>query len=217
MPNTYSPLCFSALPSLGDAGQLFSDSGARNYLEGPIRKLFLDFQVESRYGVALLHRHFNIGPTNRLVEYNNTATAWDAPDDTTDGYEQYEGHVVPRSYLFDEDGSPRPYEFAFVYDNNTSPISEDTGFVSEFHSLLSQHGLEKVFGLRTLEGHDPGLSIEVTEGSANIMLPPTSIAPDSLIEAMWIFSAGDDSTKRCHCRTLCRKIGDRHLQEHTSG
>jgi len=51
--------------------------------------------------------------------------------------------------------------------------------------MLCKLGLQETFGLRYLDEYDPELSLEITEGNANIMMPRGSVTDSSVIEALW--------------------------------
>ncbi|KIM81948.1 hypothetical protein PILCRDRAFT_8207 [Piloderma croceum F 1598] len=195
----YSAAAFNSLPSLDVAEENFKANAARQYLEGPIRQVFLEFDVESKYGLTLLHNHFPLKENKRLVDYNNTATAWSVDDDVSAVSLKYNGLVVPRTYMF-ENNDIIPYEFSFVPPTDT-PVSIDTAFFDALNQILTNLGLEKLFGVRNLKDHDKDLSVEVTEGDANIMLPhDDSYTSADLIEALWVFGL---KTTPCWCQGYC--------------
>ena len=96
-------------------------------------------------------------------------------------------------------GHWQPYEFEF----SSSEPSEipDADFLRELSDFLNRHDLEEVLGIRLLESRDPGISVEVTEGASNIMLPKGAVDEKSLIPAMWVFGVDEDD--RCNCREYC--------------
>jgi len=207
----YSAAAFNSLPSLEVADQQFKDKEVHRYLEGPIRQTFLDFDVQSKYGLALLHNHFPLQENQRLVDYHNTATAWSVDDDVSAISPKFNGHIVPRAYMFDNDDIV-PYEFSFVPAADT-PVSTDTEFFNALNQTLTGLGLEKLLGVRDLQDCDDGLSVEVTEGHANIMLPLSpSFTPPDLIEALWVFSP---RTRYVWCQGYCyRSWNGTHHRNH---
>lgn len=212
----YRPEAYDTLPSLFEAAAAFQAKGARKHLETDIRQLFLDFNVHQRYGVSLLHKHFSIEATQRLVDCHHTATPWTCGDRSTSTFEKYEGHIVPRSYRFYENGTS-PYEFAFRAE---ASAPDDADFVRELGDLFEKLDLANLLGLRVLGDRDSELKVEVTEGKASIMLAPGAVPDSELIEALWIFGLDDDD--RCHCREVCwptkKPDGtDNHLKDHSCG
>ncbi|KAH2989205.1 hypothetical protein KXV25_009400 [Aspergillus fumigatus] len=196
---TYDPDAYDSLPTLSVGAQSFQDKGARNVLRSDIRDLFLRRGVHKRYGIALLHRHFPIATTQRLVDYRNVSAPWEADGNADRIVPKYQGAIVPRSYrLFRDSFMPYEFDFAEVEESSHPALqgTRDAEFLTELSALLEQHGLEDVLGLRILDGRDSELSVEVTEGRANIMLPRRAFEPESLIEALWVF--GPELVDACH-------------------
>jgi hypothetical protein len=50
-------------------------------LQGRIRKVFLDHKVQSHYGICLLHDHFEIAKSRRLVEHGLVSLPRDLGDE----------------------------------------------------------------------------------------------------------------------------------------
>ena len=123
---------------------------------------------------------------------------------------QYAGSIVPRSFRLYE-GAPAAYEFAYSrdasYDNNSFQITA--------LKLLESLQLDHIFGVRLLDDHNPEMSVEVTEGRVNMMLPPDGVPQSELIEALWTF--GVDDNDRCHCREHCWPTKEGHDQDHSCG
>lgn len=165
--------------------------------------------MHERYGVSLLHKHFSMETNQRLVDLRNMSTPWTV-NNSDIVVPKYEGFIIPRTFRF-FNGVWSPVEFDF------SPCSSDGDSDHEFlvgiSALLHQHGLDNVLGLRALDRYDPELSVEITEGKTNIMMPRGSVKDSELIEAVWVFSTDDD--QRCHCREYCWKDTEgNHLSDH---
>ena len=124
-----------------------------------------------RFGLTLLHRHFNIEPSERLVTVGNTSIPW-GPEDY--GVENRPlGKVIPYTFIFEEPGRLAPFEYNFVVHervNSVINISAATkAFVRELGALLFSLKLEKVLGLRTVTEVE-GNRAEFTVGRANIFI-----------------------------------------------
>jgi hypothetical protein len=91
----YNPDAYNLLPSLRTAAARV-DERVRTLLNGSVRQYFLEHAAHEEYGVALLHKHFPISDTKRLVDYSHSSTAWKV-DKETDIVPQHYGHIVPRS------------------------------------------------------------------------------------------------------------------------
>jgi hypothetical protein len=165
---SYVPEAYDSLPSLHQAGKLFEETKAKDYLLGPIRQLFLDHDLYMTYGISLLHKHFPIEATQRLVDYRHSATAWEIGSQTASKIAKYEAFAVPRAFRF-FGGKLTPYEFEFS--ETIQSEEEHKDFFEQLSDLLHQHNLQDLFGLRLLGDFDPALPMEVTEGKTNIMMP----------------------------------------------
>ncbi len=207
----YLPDAYNTLQSLSNADSL-NDEEAKKCLRGDIRQLFIDNDVHKLYGVTLLHKHFPIEKNQRLVEYNNSASVWNI-EQNTDMVEMYSGKIVPRTLRWFK-GTAVPCEFGFVVGKEQIYGGQQT-FVQRFFDLLNAKGLTQVYGLRCLDSFDADLSMEVTEGRTNIMLPQGSIPLSETIEAMWTFGLYDED--RCNCKTVCFKLSTGHDQDHSCG
>lgn len=211
-PMFYQHSSYQALPSLVVAANIFMDKSLDSLLqgEGVIRSFFLKHDIHKEWGIVLLHKHFDISPGDRLVEFGNTSTPWRA--ETKDStFEKYGGLVVPRSYKL-LDGQFTPYEFAYMpgtIPGKNVEIPEGVG------KLLQSLGAEHILGLRFLEGRQPDFNVEVTEHNANVMVPRGCMPDDTLIPAVWIFEPEDDD--RCNCREYCSKESWGHVKTHGCG
>lgn len=104
---------YDSLPTLAAAEKAFRDLDVQSRLHGPIRDIFVAHGVQEVYGVALLHRHFAIEPTSRLVEHSGTSVPWEIGDETSTVCRKWGGVIKPRSLrLFG--GDFRPYEFSYT-------------------------------------------------------------------------------------------------------
>ncbi|KAL4981459.1 hypothetical protein BDW68DRAFT_183473 [Aspergillus falconensis] len=145
----------------------------------------------------------------RLVDCRNISAPWTVKN-CESVVPKYEGFIIPRTFrVFNRISAP--FEFDF------SPCSShrDPGreFFIRVSTLLHQHGLENVLDVRSLDGYDPELSVEITEGKTNIMILGGSVKDSEFIEAFWGVCTGDD--QRCHCKEYCWKDTEgKHLNDH---
>ncbi|KAF2231934.1 hypothetical protein EV356DRAFT_277210 [Viridothelium virens] len=200
-------VAYNTLPSLRQAAARM-DEKTRALLFGDIRNLFLESGVNDMYGLCLLHKHFPIDDSERLVEYGHTSTPWRKPDDGGDT--KYGGAIAARSWRSVE-GIMIPYEFFY---SDVAP-SYNTAFAAKLSILLHELGVQETFGLRYLGGHDSALSMEITEGRANIMMPRGAIPDSEVIDALWIFGVDEDD--RCNCGEVCFKTSSGHDRDHKCG
>lgn len=169
----------------------------------------MESEIHERYGVSLLHKHFSIEPNQRLVDYRNISMPWTVKDNNI-LVPKYEGFIIPRTFRF-YNGILAPFEFDFS--PSPASINFDSEVFPRISVLLHQHGLENVLGVRSLDGYDPELSVEITEGKTNIMIRRGSVENSKLVEALWVFSTDDD--QKCHCREYCWKDYEgEHVEVH---
>ncbi|KAL2694906.1 hypothetical protein Neosp_001495 [[Neocosmospora] mangrovei] len=194
----YSSEAFQLLPGLEDSNHAFQSSGGQPLLQSHFRDLFVRYNVTDQFGVALVHRHFNLGDDEILVDVNGTSTPWQkpSPDDKTGSLRRYDRSIRPQSWTVDRDGHLMPYEFFLDEDSSGADEmqSVDPAFLAEFLALLTNLKLTGVLGLRLIRGSE-SRRIEVTERNANITfpVPDGSIPPsDGHLEAAWAFPAAAD-------------------------
>jgi hypothetical protein len=202
---SYDWEAYNSLPGLSLASRSFQDTNAKAIIDGPIRDLFLSHRVHEEYGIALLHRHFPMEESKRLVEYHNVSTPWETGGDTSVVTAKYDGFIVPRSFRYREDCF-QPYEFGFSTTNSSGTLNEQ--FTKDLALLLRRYGMDELLGLRVLEQRDSDLSLEVTEGNANIMVAAGALPTDSMIEALWIF--GTDGNENSRCGEFCVGTSEGH-------
>ncbi len=148
----YSPDACNSLPSLHAASGQLRELDGESIVSGPIRQLFLNHGVHERFGVILLHKHLDIRPTERLVEYGYTSNPWDVGDATSHIIDKYEGTILPRSFWLMERNFV-PYEFGYFHSrpHPTFGGEGDVQFLKEFSSFLAKHQLDRVLSFRDLD------------------------------------------------------------------
>jgi hypothetical protein len=196
----YDPEVYNSLPNLLVAHGQLADLGAMTAdtipaALGPVRDLFLKHKVCDDVGIVLLHNHFRIRPTERLVDFRNISAPWDVGNDTDAVVSKYGRLVLPRSFRLFR-GAFMPYEFEFSDETWPRQMSVTREFLDELSALLYRSRLDQVVGLRLLDSHDSELAVEVTEGNVNIMLPRGTIPDTQLIPALWVFGE-DERDNRC--------------------
>jgi len=189
-------------------------------IKSSIRNLFLKHGVYKELGISLLHKHFTIKPTERLVDFRNISAPWTIGDDDANDAiitHKHDGLILPRSFRLVDEGKLVPYEFDF---SDTDWIPRfNPAFISELSDLLCASGLDQILGLRILDKRESELPVEITKGKMNIMIPRGVIPESELIEALWVFGLGDDDDDRCHHRSVCRRLknGDHYESDHSYG
>ncbi len=115
---TYHPSHFNSLPGLAEAaGELQRVLDVDESVEGTLCQLFLEHNVQHKYGLVLLHRSDNndsgtrdglqdgmhvLRPTERMVWFQYTAVAWDmgrnTPEPALNCSRQGGGIVYPNAF-----------------------------------------------------------------------------------------------------------------------
>lgn len=200
---------FNDLPSVTDAGNALQAKGGHDIIHETLGPLFVKHGIEEKFGLGLLHRHFEMAPSERLVEYNSTSTPWDAADAQNIG-----GMLLSQSWLFG-DNQLVPYEFCYSHGNaaRAQRLSQDATlasmgrFLEELHAMLLAFGLDKTLGLR----RHPGLQfeglVEVTAGRANINFHPSVMSPKESTETAWFF---DPEYIKRGCTCKCNDVTASH-------
>ncbi|RXW16080.1 hypothetical protein EST38_g9774 [Candolleomyces aberdarensis] len=195
----YTPSTYDTLPSLHHAASEYERRNVSHILDTSIRPLFLDSNLYEKYGISLLHKHFSMDPTERLVEFHNTSTPWSIGEGNTDAtLRHHDGFIVPRTFTFKDDespdaGLPMPYEFEFTYDEPKAFTETEMAFFKAFAALLVAYKLQDILGICLLTDANNDFPLEITEGRANIMIKGDSVPEDQVTEAVWVFSPEPDA------------------------
>lgn len=188
----YSSVNYETLPFIMDAARHFGTTAAAEALSGRIAELFVDHHVENEFGIVLLHNHFDMSPSEMLVEFGNASIPWDMTLNPLDWK-----NVAATSWRFTAHGVA-PYEFRHIGPFEkviTQPSLERHGaFLAELADILAQYNLLDVLGLSVVENSDGDnpATLEFTSGRANITIRgniglTSKVEPAASIEAGWKF------------------------------
>lgn len=173
----YDPNTYQSLPAISDAVARLDTINGENLVATSIRQLFLDHKMDRTYGLILLHRHFDLDESERLVEYGGTSVPW--------RLSKISKNIRASNWLVSTDGTVRPYEFCYfpIGDEAMEPDLSNANqvtFLVAFTDLLSKHNAEGLWGLCRYPGDDFTGRVEVTEGRANINLKPEDVSDQPL-------------------------------------
>lgn len=186
----YNPKHYDTLPPVLQAGRNAEPSGAIEALESAVGNIFIKHGVDEEFGIILLHNHFDLSPTEILVQFGNSAVPWQTsrnPNLT---------NVVPAAWRFVKEGLT-PYEFTYSNPDGPSPVSvltveRHSPFLVELLAVLKERNLVDVLGLVVLEDKDinsPPL-VEIESGRSTIALD-VDVNPepqtDAWIHVVWQF------------------------------
>jgi hypothetical protein len=72
----HDPDCFNKLPLSGESEAKFTAINGDNLVSTIFPNLLTAHKMDRTFGVTLLHRHFELDPDERLVEYRGTSIPW---------------------------------------------------------------------------------------------------------------------------------------------
>lgn len=222
---TYKPESYNTLPTLKTAHENFTKKSARKILDGEILDLFDQYpDARQNFGLQLLHRHFPMTNSERLIEVERTSTPWDVKNLGPDG-SVMQGRVLPKTFRVgaDSDGDMfEPYEFRYFLNGETALADpnhpDNRAFFQELVGILKKHSLENVLGINALTPEikplrgfvgEPKWLWEKTIGRANINFPISELGKDS-IEAIFVFNGAGESVglaAQCSAPCVCKGPG----------
>lgn len=207
---------FNDLMTVEEADRIVRDGGENSLMRhflGESASLFIRHGMESRFGVALLHKHYACAPEEVILEteevmegvaaivtrpraHADAATASPTVWRTKDG--RYQALAFSR-----DPTARRLYTQAAVEDE----------FLDEFAELARRHGVEDLFGLavverglyaRAGEGETP-LEVTDMDARANVVtLRDRKEVAGSTIETSWSFRKVEGPNAETECASTCK-------------
>ncbi|THH21260.1 hypothetical protein EW146_g238 [Bondarzewia mesenterica] len=199
----YNPSVFQALLPVDSAAAALDSQGGNHLVYANLMNIFKKHGVESSVGLTLLHRHYSLSDAERVVEFNDVATAWPVA-----GAEALDA-LVPRAWVLFERGIVMPYEYKYYPDTkeaqkqlNMIALFQAThsDFITEITASLSRLGLINVLGLRAYPGDNWEGRFEVNTGRVSINLLPHQAPASKSIETAWFFT---EHIIKHSCKCLC--------------
>ncbi|KAJ0100739.1 hypothetical protein J7T55_005245 [Diaporthe amygdali] len=204
--SSYFPEAYDSLPSLAQAEANYFTGSVGEQMK-KIRKLFIEEQVHEVFGVLLLHRHFPIEPTHRLVEISPLLKPLFFYQDKGKGKLANEDSLIPRSYrVFGEKFVA--IDFTLKLDSSTKATTSmkatsftdaNAAFFVKAAKLFAELEVEKTLGLRILEYTSEYWEFGCTIGDKLAhMVPYAKFQGDAnVVETVWRFN--DDVNKGIEC------------------
>ena len=170
-----------------------------------LREVFLRHNANETFVLQLLHRHFDMDPNEKLVEYGPVQNPWPvaADQEVVDG-----GDVLPKSWRM-YNNELHPFEFQFMPAAEPREVPVFTkAFVDDLRAVLKTTGLDKIVGIALADkaaGSKPEDLVEITVGR-NSMMVPAGKTPvqgvDGTVAAAWSFNgnANDNAKTARWCR-----------------
>ncbi|KAL8983334.1 MAG: hypothetical protein Q9205_002398 [Flavoplaca limonia] len=206
----YSTEHYNTLPELGVAKDQFDAADVNGILYTEIRGAFVKHHVERTVGLTLLHNHFLLEPSQKLVTFKKTVALPCDPDEVIDL-----PHVHATAWRFTDHGIA-PYEFAATTVGTTLDSPSMQAFLQEFAAVLKKWNLTNVLGIYSIKESsvDGPQTMEITEGRCNITLD-MDLHPHegTTIDAMWQFYTGTGKGPG-RCKNACKGVP--HVKRHLS-
>ncbi|XP_037026174.1 uncharacterized protein LOC119067365 [Bradysia coprophila] len=212
---------FRTIPDFCVAVQKFTENDVKSKLEH-FGRIFERHGVAEEFGLAMVHRHFDISKDEVLVETLNdqksigVTSPWIikdttvvAPDNETLWIEhdtKMKQYVVPQTWSFDKHGNLKPLEFL----STDSPMqTPDESFAAELYSELKNLGLEGILGIRRIVNVKGRSSWETTphNSRSNVVVfgtRPKADVAKKMFTVLWCFDENGKLRAGADCRGHCR-------------
>ncbi|KAJ8127960.1 hypothetical protein O1611_g5677 [Lasiodiplodia mahajangana] len=182
----YSHKHYDSLLDVMDAANALATSGIVTNLTSCIGRIFIKHCVENVFGFVLLHRHFDMEPTEMLVAFGNVSVPWDVKCNKSELR-----CIAPISWRFTAEGIA-PYEFTGEETTSLPHGPDYDEFARELGEILRDMHLEHLLGFCRIGGStiESPATMEFTSGRANITVPDIMWALDeghAAVEAAWQF------------------------------
>ncbi|OAQ98534.1 hypothetical protein LLEC1_02773 [Akanthomyces lecanii] len=199
----YSHEHFHSLPTVKDAHDAFKVLDGQSHVEW-FKNFFVEHGMERKFGLAMMHRHFDMDPSEKLVEYLGTSTPWAG---SVAGMREPQ----PCMWAFDSQGLLRPTEYRYSTMTDGTFEGNELEFAAKLKAELASRGLFHLFGLARYPGDNFAGSCEFTQGRANINLHPKDY-PDDLraFSTIWFFSP-PLWERKCSCK--CNEVSKDHSHQ----
>ncbi|RSL67952.1 hypothetical protein CEP54_002993 [Fusarium duplospermum] len=212
-PASYDHRAVDAMTDVDVASQRLQELNGLAHMKSCIRDVFMKHGVDKAFGVGLLHRHYDVAPSEKIIELGPVSSPWVVGDDEV----VTGGSVLPHTWrVFD--GELKPTEFKFVPQRDVSnadrPVFPEA-FVKELIGVLQETGLDEVLGVSLYEAGDPdNETMEVTYGRSSIVIPSTGLIGTKVVgpqgfdafQAAWTFSKKQGEEVVAH-HGICAAMG----------
>ncbi|KAF7368015.1 Phosphotransferase enzyme family domain-containing protein [Mycena sanguinolenta] len=190
----YSPSAHSnILVGIGFVWKHLNVRGGRGLVTDKLGPIFRKHRVEDKFGLAILHRHFDLDPNERLVEVNSVSTPWPAEE-----VGRVAGGIAATSWMFSANQLV-PYEYKFVDQISSKEPGDDPAafpeFLAELGTALKEFKVRRYLALTAHPGSEFKGSVEFTMGKANISVAPERVPNIHTLDASFFFDPNYDAAK----------------------
>ncbi|KAJ3911224.1 hypothetical protein F5877DRAFT_86284 [Lentinula edodes] len=204
----YEPSVYDGLLTIEEASAELEQRNAVQTINEKLAGILFEYGVSNIFGIQLLHRHFMLAETEKLVGTNGTFIPWG----TADVASASAGKVIPSAWAFKKGGA---YPFEFQYSQKSvNPFStpQAAEFLLAFYSALHEAGLLDILGIGLIDA-DAATTIECTIGRANIVVPRPDNDTSPVVPTFWVAQV-DGARVKATCTQVCgtdTETGMRHV------
>jgi hypothetical protein len=212
----FDPHLYNALMSVDAADKTVRSASRLGEFLDAAATLFVNHQMHTRFGVALLHQHSKVAPGEYMIEYGDVHEQSDVLITRPVTRTPEEEEAVPSVWAI-SDGAFCPLEFT------TDPLARDllcdgdipARFLEEFTALTQSSPVGNLLGLAIVarafyRGAKPNeVALEYSnllERSNVVFLSDRTASEGKAIETAWTFKPAIEASARCVDTRECIKI-----------
>jgi hypothetical protein len=220
----YEPAVYDALNPFHTAKRLLL--GAHCHITC-LGEVIVRHKLHETLGVSLLHKHFDMLATERLVRRSDIEKRIVKTRPVASSRRELAPYLW--KVRWGRGGKPELAPLEFLAESEPSDhLRVDEAFLGEFAEVLHLHGVENVFGLATLDilrvpVSPEEIRVETTDSERRILtvVPDdrATLDVDQLTETFWTFVPEDfdvNVVMKCdsHCNAHCRAHCNFHCRNH---
>lgn len=167
-------------------------------------EIIVRHNLEARFGLHLLHRHFEIKENTVMFNYVDEEKEISSMTSLSD---IDEGKIRPQCFLFDRDAGFISYEYGYDEDRDaTIPEPLATDLAGHF----AENNIGHLLAIERIDGNTKGLCAEFPYGEFATFRTPVNShdrTPDVATDTAWIFRKAADGSialeTTCYWRAGC--------------
>lgn len=211
----YNPDVFARLNKFNVAKQNLVSCKAKL---SELGALICRYSLQDEVGVSLLHKHFDVQPSERLAEEFAEDKIYISP--CTEAYTENLTPYMWKLQNCDQTNQLTWYPLEFVHPNSidhnnatelATALYNKNEFLDEMAETLAKMNLSDVFGISTLHRsilvHEDEIRLETTDHDLRTLtisaISTKDVNFDALTETSWSFTASADFEVSGMCSTHC--------------
>lgn len=186
-----------------------SDEQIRYLSDEILRQLghiFLKHRMADYYYAEILHRHITL-PTNYVMVYSTSRPGFNTCQARR--FDSLPSELFPHSFLLDNDGRFRPFEYNLV----PEPVTLHADFLHDLSNFMIAHELESSIAISRANGSDEMQLEYLLPSDQGTTCVPTSCHvtyPQDLTITAWKFIERQDKVAWVAKRGCSRLLGGEH-------